>query len=425
MQSNFPNFSNHHALRWLFMLLLLGSTCILGLKAQQIATFVRQPEIHDFAATLSFLASDWFEGREVGTRGGDMAADYVASMMVQFGLQPIGKPSVKSTDLTSFDSYFQDFEIIQYSVNKASLLYNDKKVSAGHISPWIKDVDFEVKAGPKGAGGEGALVFVGYGISDDVRAYDDYEGQDAKGKIVVVINGFPGHGDTTSPAWSRIGKKFKEQDPDDEYKATNARRHGALALIIIDASGKFEPGKKQLADRTTPLATTNQESDNDTIYRYGDHALPEDTIESKAPYFKMGSTAGRQLMEGTGIDLAAFENTVAKSCKPASGIIKDKTLKFSIAVNSRRLPVRNVLGMLRGTDTTKSIIIGAHYDHLGRRGNRIYHGSDDNASGTAGMLALAKVQAGCREKPACNLIFASWTAEEEGLLGSSHFTYSI
>jgi hypothetical protein len=83
--------------------------------------------------------------------------------------------------------------------------------------------------------------------------------------------------------------------------------------------------------------------------------------------------------------------------------------------------LRNVLGIVWGQDTTISIIIGAHYDHLGIRDGKIYNGSDDNASGVSGVLALAKSWSGSPEKPPCNLIFASWTAEEKGLIGSQYF----
>jgi len=90
-------------------------------------------------------------------------------------------------------------------------------------------------------------------------------------------------------------------------------------------------------------------------------------------------------------------------------------------VKAESFKVRNVIGIIHGKDTTRSIIIGAHYDHLGIRDKVIYNGADDNASGTAGMLALAKIWSECNQPPDFNLIFAAWTAEEKGLLGSSYF----
>jgi Zn-dependent M28 family amino/carboxypeptidase len=85
------------------------------------------------------------------------------------------------------------------------------------------------------------------------------------------------------------------------------------------------------------------------------------------------------------------------------------------------LIIRNVLGMIRGSDTTRNIIVGGHYDHLGVRKGLIYSGADDNASGVAGILALAKVWADHTQKPSCNIIFAAWIGEEKGKLGSTYF----
>lgn len=89
------------------------------------------------------------------------------------------------------------------------------------------------------------------------------------------------------------------------------------------------------------------------------------------------------------------------------------------------MQVRNVLGIVWGSDTSHSIIIGAHYDHLGIRDGKIYNGSDDNASGVSGVLALAKSWSGSSEKPPCNIIFAAWTAEEKGLIGSQYFIQNL
>lgn len=98
-----------------------------------------------------------------------------------------------------------------------------------------------------------------------------------------------------------------------------------------------------------------------------------------------------------------------------------KVIEISINVKTEKLLVRNVLGFIPGKDTTKNIIVGAHYDHLGIRNGNIYNGADDNASGTAGMLALSKYRKESGVKPAYNLVFAAWTAEEKGLLGSSYY----
>jgi Zn-dependent M28 family amino/carboxypeptidase len=127
------------------------------------------------------------------------------------------------------------------------------------------------------------------------------------------------------------------------------------------------------------------------------------------------------LFEGTGLNLKNVEDNAAKNLLTSSMAIKEKTAGFSIVLKVEALKVRNVLGIIPGKDTTKNVIVGAHYDHLGIRNAFIYNGADDNASGVAGMLAIAKIWSKDSQKPATNIIFAAWTAEEKGLLGSSYF----
>jgi len=131
------------------------------------------------------------------------------------------------------------------------------------------------------------------------------------------------------------------------------------------------------------------------------------------------------LIAGTGLNLSEFEKKIAKTALPSSVILKDKLIHFSVAVKTESLLVRNVLGMIPGKDTTKYIILGGHYDHLGTYNGQIFNGSDDNASGASGLLALAKVWMESGVKPVCNLIFASWSAEEKGLLGSQYFVQEM
>jgi Zn-dependent M28 family amino/carboxypeptidase len=141
----------------------------------------------------------------------------------------------------------------------------------------------------------------------------------------------------------------------------------------------------------------------------------------KISCFKLGPNATIKILAGTGIDISDMEARIASDPVPVSVSLKDRSLRCSVVVKKDSIAVRNVVGVIHGKDSTRSLIVGAHYDHLGMRHGKIFNGADDNASGTAGMLALAKVWGACRKQPACNLVFAAWTAEEKGLLGSSYF----
>jgi len=355
------------------------------------------------------------EGREAGTKGSFIAADYVSSMMQIFGLTPFGD---KRNDQSSF---FQDFEILQSRTETSSLAFIERQAGAQSVFQLIPDVDFIVSTGPNSSDAEASVVFAGYGIMATDKGYNDYKGIDVKGKIVVVLEGFPGHKDTTSAAWKKFGTPAAEATVSVETKLMNAKRNGALALILIDADGKFEPFKEKQSNLKLLQSTMNSVKTTEDYDEEFNHSLPNDTASQVIPCFRLGSSSAEHLMAGTGINLTGFELKTAQTVSPASQVLKDKTLHFEVIVKSEVLLVRNVLGWIPGKDQTKYIILGGHYDHLGTHNGQIFNGSDDNASGASGLLALAKTWAGSGIQPSCNLIFASWSGEEEGLLGSQYF----
>ena len=401
----------------IFVLILIQA----NLFAQNNQKSVPSPAVNEFAPMLYFLSSDWMEGREAGTKGSFMAADYVSSMMQLFGLQPFGDKLESGEKLNRQQGYFQDFQILQYKTEKSGLAIITKSGQGQSTLNLIAGVDFEVQGGPNGLEAESPLVFAGYGFTAVDKGYDDYKALDVKGKIVVVLNGFPGHADSTSVAWKKFGKSIGEEGSSVETKLRNAKLHGAIALFVIDADGKYEPFARKQINRTLLSSTMNSAKGGEDDYESYYHILPNDTANQMIPYFRLGSSATRQMISGTGLNLTDFEKKTARLATPSSMLLKDKFVRISVKVKAESLLVRNVLGMIPGKDTTRFIVLGGHYDHLGTHNGHIYNGSDDNASGASGLLALAKVWKESGMKPACNLIFASWSAEEEGLLGSQHF----
>ena len=371
------------------------------------------PSINEFSASLSFLSSDWMEGREAGARGGLMAADYIASMMQTYGLTPCGDRHHRF--------YFQNFEVISYKTVKSSFEFVRRSAfgtSGLLLSPGI---DYEITSGPDGTEAEAQVVFAGYGITAPDKAYDDYKGQDVSGRMVAVLDGFPGHSDTTSAAWKKFGKDSVEHYASVHRKVLNAEKHGAVALILVSAKGNIIPYKKDLKNRDLLNSAMNSAKNQDPDYDDPDYALPGDTANPGVPCFSLGRDAARMLFAGTGIVLSDVAKKIAGDLLPATKALESKLIRFSVSVETKPFGVRNVMGMIRGKDSSRYIIIGAHYDHLGIRDKDIYNGADDNASGVSGMLALAKVWSEKSEQPPVNIIFAAWTAEEKGLLGSSYF----
>ncbi len=380
------------------------------LQAQTTPNPVPAPLKHDFEGILSFLSSDWMEGRETGTRGASMAADYIASMMQLSGLIPSGDMEIKSSPgslAKPTRTFFQNFKIIRCRVEKSSLELIRNSKEGEPLILFAPGTDFAVDPVPFGREAEVPVIFAGYGIEAPGKDYNDYAGIDVRNKIVVIVDGYPGHADSTSLAWKKLGKSFEDDYATLKKKLKLAERHGAAAVVFVDPN--------VLNSKINEPLSGDRDDGNPR------HYLPGDTEKLTMPCFTMGTDAILQLLDGTGIDLPEFEKKAAGGLLPASKLIEGKKLRFSVTVSSEEVMIRNVIGMIEGIDTTRNIIIGGHYDHLGVRKGQVFNGSDDNASGVAGMLALAKAWSSQPGKPACNIIFAAWIGEERGKLGSTYF----
>ncbi|NTW23379.1 MAG: M20/M25/M40 family metallo-hydrolase [Lentimicrobium sp.] len=394
-------------LRKLIVLFLFISTVA---AAQDRTAVVADPQKKDFTGVLGFLSSDWMEGREAGTKGSFLAADYIASRMVQSGLSPAGE---KRTNL-SMAGYFQDFEILSYRTGSASLSLISN-IGNSRIE-WTQGVDFEVEAGPINMEATAEVVFGGYGITSPGKEYDDYNGLEVNGAIVMMMDGYPGQRDTLSPA-RKIFAGESSHLASLESKIVLAMKKGVVAIILVKPDG-FQPYRSGQVNRELLNHTINR-STEDPEYADCNHSLPGDSVS--IPVFRVTKALAQKLLDGSNISLVEAEKLSASKLKSPAKPLKGIKVACKVEMKVEPMIVRNVLGMIPGKDTTRNIVIGAHYDHLGIRGNLIYNGSDDNASGVAGMLAIADAWVRAGVKPSCNLVFAAWTAEEKGLLGSTWF----
>ncbi len=397
-------------------LLILLSFLLLQsiVSAQTLPKFVDAPKIHEFAPIHQFLSSDWMDGRETGTKGSLMASDYIASMMQLIDLQP----------LKGNNGYFQDFEVIRYENELSGLeiqfppFKNGMKRGIG--APMNMFNSFN---SPYAYNFEAPVVFAGYGISSPASGYDDYKGLDVKGKIVLVLKGLPGEDDSTSKAWTKIGKQLYENDFGLAEKRKIAREHGAVAIIEMDDTRECLK-RSGIPSVDTICFGINPANSDEPEYTDGDYRLPNEEVET-LPCYMINKSLSHQLLFDTGINLSEFRKKAASMKAIFSGEIKDKVVRLWAEATKDNIPVKNVMGMIPGKDSTKYVIVGAHYDHLGMREGFIYNGADDNASGAAGLLSLAGAWALSGIIPEYNLIFTSWTGEEKGLLGSSYFTNTM
>lgn len=363
------------------------------------------PEIRegDLKSQVSYLASDQLEGRLTGTTGLHKAADFIAEQLKAAGVAPVG----------SNGSYFQSFEFsagvrLAQQGNQLSIQTD----TAEPAKQFELDKDFRPFSFTANGDVEGEVVFAGYGLAAPGKAgegYDSYSGLNVSNRIVLVLRYVPEN-------ISAERKQELNRYAGLRYKAMIARNHGAKAILIV--SGPNSPNAGALA----PLSS--------------DTSLAGSGIVAAS----VGTQVAETILRAAGKDLKTMQTALDTENPHAEGsvIVPRLKLKLGTAVERIRQADQNVVGVLppggaHGRQTY--ILIGAHYDHLGRgemntlarkeEEGAIHNGADDNASGVAAVLELAAALADDYKKNpetfAHGLMFAFWSGEELGLIGSSHF----
>jgi hypothetical protein len=288
---------------------------------------------------------------------------------------------------------------------------NDFVVTSGGEKHQLKaKQDFVPYSFSASGSARGALVFAGYGITAGEFHYDDYGGLDVKDKIVVVLRYEPpSFGEKTgAPGGTHAAtNQVMTQHSQLVTKAINARNHGAKALVLVN--GKLGDGEEDL------------------LTRFGSVSGPED---AGILFLQVKNDVAESWLKATGKSLHELQKQIDDSMNPASfALPADQTAALTVSIRTTRATVNNVLAYLPGK-TDEYVIIGAHYDHLGR-GNfdslapsqigQIHPGADDNASGTAGVLELARLLAPQKGQLRRGILFMSFAGEELGLLGSAEW----
>ncbi|TFH27383.1 MAG: M20/M25/M40 family metallo-hydrolase [Bacteroidia bacterium] len=380
---------------------------------------------------LEFLSSDWTEGRATGTQGAYMAADYIASMFKVYGLQPGGDS--KMIRLTreermagkrpkSVSTYFQGFNLLEYKNGDQHEMSLSELSSTGvRTTNFDYQVDFAVNASDVAMELEAPVVFVGYGIVDKESGYDDYKGVDVKGKIVITLGGYPGMNDIDSKAYKTFNSQFMGAGRSLwRHKRTQATEHGVAGIIEISPEG--ETPASWTSNLPFRYNSGNYEGEQPRASYYETQMKhPGKELSSSPVNISLSPRVANELLKGSGVDLETYEESVKNSMKPAAKELTGKKLYLKTSEDSKLIRAQNVVGVLPGKDTTEIIVIGAHYDHLGIHDGWIWNGADDNASGTVGVMSIAKACMATGEKPEKTIVFCAWTGEEKGLLGSSYF----
>ena len=345
-------------------------------------------------AQVKFLASDLLEGRGTGQRGGDSAADYIATQFALYGLKPAGDNGGYLQKVPMVGIATQDdttFALIPDKAQPIDLRNRVDYVAMDETTDTVDDVD-------------APIVWMGYGIEAPEFNWNDYKGADVKGKVLLMMVNEPPSEDPKFFAGKALTYYGRWT-----YKYEEAARQGAAGVILIHKTDMASYGWDVVRNSWS-----------------GERAYLRD---DPAPKLKVASwiqqQVARELMQRCGMNL---EEMMAAAQKPDFKAIPLRArLKAHMVSKVRSFDSSNVIAELTGSDPKlkqQAVMYSAHYDHLGivpgMPGDNIYNGAQDNATGVGILLEIARVFAAARQRPRRSVYFASVTAEEQGLRGSEY-----
>jgi hypothetical protein len=349
-------------------------------------------------ADMRFLSDDALEGRGTGTRGYDIAAKFIATQFESLGLQPAGDNR----------SYFQSvpLRLAKPDETKTTLVLTH----SGKAETLTFRKDYIARGNPvlSESSVEAPVVFVGDGVTAPDQNYDDYQGIDARGKIVALMALAPNFESSLKAHYSSA-----------EVKLRNAAAHGAVGVILLDdpVFEQLYSFKEQVRDLSFPELRwlDKQQRPNDYFPELKGNAFL--SLEATKKFFEGSPHSAEDVF-------AAIK--VGKPLSFAMSI----TAKIHNVTGLRDVTGRNVVAKLEGGDPTlksEYVVYSAHLDHLGIgepvKGDSIYNGALDNASGSAILLEVARAFSGMKTRPRRSILFLSVTGEEAGLLGSDYFAH--
>jgi hypothetical protein len=365
-------------------------------------------------AQLSFLASDWMEGREAGTKGEYMAGDYIASMLQLYGVKPAGdqlRPGRNTIQSQPGDinSYFQNFVLVQtYPGDEQSLMLKTSQGKTLRTTHFTYNVDYAFRPSDQGLEIEAPVVFAGYGFVSSKAKYNDFAKLDLKGKAVLKISG-PPPSVSSSLSAAELNAAVRESD-------ALLREMGAACIIEVApgsvVTGPF-PGKDF-------LNMSPSEGRPSTGRPYASYSIPGKNSPATLPRIQISVRTANEILKGSGTDIDSY---VAGASRGSIALpdLSEISIVLKSAVTRKQLQVRNIIGVIEGNNPDEIIVLGAHYDHMGTGNGFLWNGADDNASGTVGIMTIAKAICDSGRKPEKTIVIALWTAEEEGLLGSRYW----
>ncbi|HEV7701374.1 MAG TPA: M28 family peptidase, partial [Pyrinomonadaceae bacterium] len=384
-------------------ILILTSFLASAVGAQDLTSKFDGDKIRERVKRLS---SDDFEGRGPGTDGGKLAAQYIADQLKAVGAKPVNR-----------GSYFQNVKLVGVKADRNTKLRVGKAGgSSGKLYDFGDDFVATTGAQRSNVSVNAELVFVGYGIDAPLYKWNDYKGpaSDYRGKVLIMmvndppatpdeLNLFGGKGLTYYGRWT--------------YKYEEAARRGAAGVILIHTTESAGYG-------WNVVRTSNGN------WRYEIARTPKD----KTPFLQFKSWAtndtATKILSQAGLDIAKLRE--AAKHRDFQPVKTGLNVKLDLKSETKTFNSPNVVGTIDGSDpklANEYVVFSGHWDHLGigepdAKGDRVYNGAYDNASGVAAILGIAEVLAKMprRERPKRSFLFLFPTAEEQGLLGAQYYS---
>ncbi len=392
--------------------LLLAAICALGAASLDAGRAVLHALPNAPAQTssaeriqqdINYLASPELKGRDTGTPENDLAAKYIAQEFRRAGLEPLGREAGKHT-------YFQYFTV---TVGAELGPKNHAVVQAGASRTELRLKEDWLPFNYSESGEAAvALVFAGFGITAPEYHYDDYAHLDAKDKAVIVLANEPQKDDEKSIFDGRQPTQYSALI----NKAINARNHGAKVMLLVNDAPSALPGAPPEEDRLMDFDSLSGPQNPGILLLQVKRSVVDGWLKP----------AGKLL--------DALQKPIDERLEPQSFVLEGITLDLRVDVKHIQARTQNVAAVVRGRDpllASEAVVIGAHYDHLGLgrhnaldpgASGQVHPGADDNASGTAAVMELARAIAARRDDLKRSVIFLTFSGEELGLLGSAYYT---
>ncbi len=393
----------------------------------------------DAVAFLKFISSDLLEGRETASEGYDIAAHYAASLFELWGIKPAGDPERARMGMRGMfqapqkpapprRSYFQNIPFLENLGSEGMASVEWQRGQQKKTQAFQQNVDYSYSASQTQSL-TAPVVFVGYGIQESSLKFDEYKNMDVKGKFIMMLSETPGKDDPESPF--NKGKLKEKYYPERRRmrrmpapKNDLARDKGAVAILMVENSPDDNP---DLPRRAMDAQRVNDERPiypgqrrRMSLAENLGPSMPRESI----PTIQISRRMADDILGLVGQNIEALKGNIEKTLKSHSMTLQGVSFTVKTKVETKLVKSMNVLGYIEGSDPElkkEAIVIGAHLDHLGRRGDYIFNGADDDGSGSVGVMEIAEAFAKNPVKPKRSIVFALWTGEEKGLLGSRYY----